>query len=162
MIAGFIKPFLAAATLLLAVGPALAAQDSKNVQTAPKDIETAPKEAKSTPKKPKMPSKPTATPIANPMLGDQNPTAPPKFKPKMSKTSKQPKKLPYEDRTDLNSASKEELMKLPGVTGEYATKIIAGRPYRSKAALVVEHVIPTTVYYLIKDKVAAGKAPAKP
>lgn len=170
MIAGFIKPFLATATLLLAVGPALAAQDSKEAQTtpkevktAPKDAQTAPKEVKPTPKKPKTTTKPATPPVANPMLGDQNPTAPPKTKPKTSKTPKKPKKLPYEERVDINNASKAELMKLQGVTDEYATKIIAGRPYKSKAALVANQVIPSTVYFLIKDKVAAGTVdPKKP
>ena len=170
MIAGFITPFLATATLLLSAGPALAAQDSKEAQTAPKEVKTAPKEVqtppkevKPTPKKPKTPSKPPAAPIANPMLGDQNPTAPPKPKSKVTKTPKKPKKLPYEERVDLNNASKAELMKVQGITDEYATKIIAGRPYKSTAALAVDQVVPSTVYFLIKDKVAAGKvAPKKP
>src|SRR3972149_5788560 len=37
---------------------------------------------------------------------------------------------------DINSASKAELKKLPGISGAAADKIIAGRPYLSKANLV--------------------------
>ena len=161
MLAGFIKPFLTAATLLLAVGQALEAQDAK---TDPKPATApAPKDAAKVPKKP---AKPAALPPFNPMLGDTELPTPP-IKPttqtyKAFKKSKKPKKLAYEDRTNLNSASKEELMKLKGVTDVYAAKIIEGRPYTSKAALVVNGVIPSTVYFLIKDYVTAGKVAKKP
>jgi DNA uptake protein ComE-like DNA-binding protein len=154
MIVEFIKPFLAAAALLLAVGPAPTAQD-------PKDVKTAPKDAKPVTKATKKPSKPVVPPPGNPMLGDQYVAAPPAKPKPFAKTGKKPKKLPYEQRVDLNNASKEDLKKLQGITDEYAAKIIAGRPYRSKAALVVDKVIPTTVYFLIKDKVAAGKVTLK-
>ena len=161
MPAGFIKPFLTAATLLLAVGQALNAQDAKTdpkVATAP-----APKDATKAPKKPTKITKPAALPPFNPMLGDTElPTPPIKPNARPPKKSKTPKKLAYEDRTNLNSASKEELMKLNGVTDVYAAKIIAGRPYTSKAALVVNGVIPSTVYFLIKDYVTAGKVAKKP
>ncbi len=154
MIVGFIKPILTAATLLLAAGPAPTAQEPKDVKAAPKDASPITKAAKKT-------SKPAAAPPANPMLGDQNVTAP-LSKPKpFAKTRKKPKKLPYEQRVDLNNATKEELKKLQGITDEYAAKIIAGRPYRSKAALVVDKILPTTVYFLIKDKVTAGKVSSK-
>jgi DNA uptake protein ComE-like DNA-binding protein len=36
---------------------------------------------------------------------------------------------------DLNSAPVEALVTLPGITPEYARKIVAGRPYRQRADL---------------------------
>jgi len=52
---------------------------------------------------------------------------------------------------DINSASKEELMKLPGIGDALAAKIIAGRPYKNKAQLKSGKVIPAATY----DKIAA-------
>ena len=44
-------------------------------------------------------------------------------------------------KVDLNTASKEDLMKLPGVDDATADKIIAGRPYSSKNELVKKNVL---------------------
>lgn len=56
---------------------------------------------------------------------------------------------------DINSANKSELVKLPGITPADADKIIAGRPYLSKANLVTESVIPEGTYYSIKSRIVA-------
>jgi len=53
---------------------------------------------------------------------------------------------------DLNLATKEQLMTLPGVGVEEATKIIAGRPYTSKSYLVKNKVISERLFYDIVDK----------
>lgn len=47
---------------------------------------------------------------------------------------------------DLNSASKTELVKLPGVGEAIADKIIAGRPWKSKYDLVVKKVVTRSTY----------------
>lgn len=50
---------------------------------------------------------------------------------------------------DINSAKKEELMKLPGISDAEADKIIAGRPFGSKAWLVSKNIIPMETYQAV-------------
>ena len=64
---------------------------------------------------------------------------------------------------NLNAASRAELKALPGGSDEEAARIIAGRPYNSKAVLVTNNVISEGRYFAIKSLVVAGepaKAPA--
>lgn len=56
---------------------------------------------------------------------------------------------------NVNLASKEALMKLPGVTAAYADAIIAKRPYNSKADLVVKGAIPEALFLSLRKQVAA-------
>jgi competence protein ComEA len=61
---------------------------------------------------------------------------------------------------NLNAASAKELKALPGGSDEEAARIIAGRPYNSKADLVTNKVISDGRYFEVKSLVVAGK-PAK-
>lgn len=56
---------------------------------------------------------------------------------------------------DINSASAEELDKLPGVGPARAKAIIANRPYGGKDDLNNRKIIPPNVYNQIKDKIIA-------
>lgn len=56
---------------------------------------------------------------------------------------------------DINSASKAELKSLPRIDDALAEKIIAGRPYKSKAFLITNKIIPPGAYQAIRDQVIA-------
>jgi competence protein ComEA len=56
---------------------------------------------------------------------------------------------------DVNSASKAELTKLWGIDAAAADRIIAGRPYRSKADLASRKIIPKGIYFAIHKRIMA-------
>ena len=58
---------------------------------------------------------------------------------------------------DLNRASKEQLMSLPGVTASQAERVIAGRPYNDPGELVTRHIMPGGEYDKIADRVTVKK-----
>jgi len=76
------------------------------------------------------------------------------------KVMAQSKSTPQPQRIDLNSASQEDLKKVPGLTDELAARIIAGRPYLTKSNLVTRSIVPLDAYQaiqgwvMVKQKVA--------
>jgi len=92
---------------------------------------------------------------------EENAKQPAEGKPaKSAKKSANSKKVSNVSLVDINSASKEALKKLPGITDAYADKIIAGRPYPTKARIQTANILPAEVYAGISQKIIA-KQPFK-
>ena len=59
---------------------------------------------------------------------------------------------------NLNAATKEDLLKLPGITPAQADRIIAGRPYDDPKDLVTRRILPKSEYDKISDRLTAKKS----
>lgn len=64
-----------------------------------------------------------------------------------------------EARVDLNHASIDELLKVPGMTRSWAGRIVRFRPYRAKTDLVDHGVVTAQFYEIIKNYVIAHRDP---
>lgn len=56
---------------------------------------------------------------------------------------------------DINSATPAQLATLPGIGAGEAQRIVAGRPYLSKAELATREVLPEGLFIQIKGRIVA-------
>ena len=118
---------LIAAALLMSANQSFAADNKTEAATTPKATTTTPKAAAASKAKASAPS----------------------AKPKQDAASANVKLV------DINSAGKDELKTLPGIGDREAAKIIAGRPYLSKAFLLTQKIITEADYQRLKKLIIA-------
>ena len=56
---------------------------------------------------------------------------------------------------DINTATGDQLVGLPGIGPAFAREIIEGRPYKGKDELMQKKIIPQGTYDKIKDQIIA-------
>jgi DNA uptake protein ComE-like DNA-binding protein len=76
-------------------------------------------------------------------------------KPATAKSAATKKAAPAANLLDINSASKEELAKLPGIGDVLSDKIIAGRPYAKKTDLLTKKIVNRATYAKIRALIIA-------
>ena len=59
---------------------------------------------------------------------------------------------------DINSATKNEIAFMLAIPEDLAAKIVAGRPYPTKARLLTNKIVTPEIYAAIKDKVIARQS----
>jgi len=60
------------------------------------------------------------------------------------------------DKLNLNSASKDQLASLPGISSREADQIIEARPFKSTDELVTRHILSKDEYDKIADRITAN------
>ena len=91
--------------------------------------------------------------IAGPLLTAQS-AAPAKTAAKPATAAANPHKS---DPLDINTASPDQLMQLPGVGEAYSKRIIDGRPYTAKNQLVTRGIVPKATYDGISAQIIAKR-----
>ena len=91
--------------------------------------------------------------IAAPLLSAQS-AAPAKTAAKPVTAAASPHK---NDPLDINTASPDQLMQLPGVGQAYSKRIIDGRPYTAKNQLVTRGIVPKATYDAIAGEIVAKR-----
>jgi len=58
---------------------------------------------------------------------------------------------------DLNTATKDQLLSLPGMTAAEADRVIADRPFNEPGELLTRHIVPNGEYDQIADRVTVHR-----
>jgi DNA uptake protein ComE-like DNA-binding protein len=72
----------------------------------------------------------------------------------------EPAKPKESDKLDINTATKDQLAKLPGIGDVLSQKIIEGRPYKGKDELTKKKIINDATYAKITDLIIAKQPKA--
>jgi len=95
--------------------------------------------------------------VSGPALSQEKSTGK-KAQPATKAQKSEPKTEKKTNLIDINSATKQELMTIPGIGDAYSQKIIEGRPYRAKNELVQKKIIPQATYDKIADQIIAKQS----
>ena len=60
-------------------------------------------------------------------------------------------------QVDINHATLDELMRLPGMTQVWAQRVIRFRPYKTKLDLLNQGIVSAPVYYKVRDSIIAHR-----
>jgi DNA uptake protein ComE-like DNA-binding protein len=100
---------------------------------------------------------PASTPAAAPAK-TTTPTKDAKSSSTKSTSSSTKSSTAHATKPDINSASKEDLMKVKGMTDADADKIIAGRPYTHVSDLKSKKILDSATYNKVHSHLMAKKA----
>ena len=105
---------------------------------------------------------PATTPAAAPSAAPAMKVMKAEHAPKAMHAEHAPKAMHAEHATvakvDINTAGKDELMKLAGVGDVIADKIIVGRPYKTKAELASRKILGPKAYARVRMQIVAKQA----
>jgi competence protein ComEA len=72
-------------------------------------------------------------------------------------TAPTPAPVATKDPLDINTASPDQLMALPGIGQAYGKRIIDGRPYTAKNQLLSRGILPKATYEGVASQIIAKK-----
>lgn len=59
--------------------------------------------------------------------------------------------------TDLNQATLDDLLAVPGIGRAHAARVVAGRPYRHEMELVGRRILPLSVFRAVEGRIAIAR-----
>ena len=92
------------------------------------------------------------------LADESTPAAPPAMQKDAPKGTSVAKATPA---VDLNSATKDELIQLPGLTDVIADKIISARPFKSRTELLSKKLVTRAEYAKLRSHVVVKSAESK-